>query len=63
VKTPRLVPERAPEDGLDAELDETWGHVTVEGFRAWNGTPNGNATAVMLTSTGQRLFATSSQGQ
>jgi hypothetical protein len=37
--------------------------VTVEGFRARNGTPNGNATAVMLTSTGQRLFAASSQGQ
>jgi hypothetical protein len=37
--------------------------VTVEGFRARNGTPNGNATAVVLTSTGQRLFAASSQGQ
>ena len=37
--------------------------VTVEGFRARNGTPNGNATAVVMTTTGQRLFAASSQGQ
>jgi hypothetical protein len=33
------------------------------GFRTRNGTRNGNATAVMLTSTGQRLFAASSYGQ
>ena len=37
--------------------------VTVEGFRARNGKNIGNATAVILTSTGQRLFAASSQGQ
>jgi len=37
--------------------------VTVEGFRARNGKNIGNATAVILASTGQRLFAASSQGQ
>ena len=37
--------------------------VTVNGFRARNGKNLGNATAVILTSTGQRLFAASSQGQ
>ena len=37
--------------------------VTVDGFRARNGKNIGNATAVTLTSTGQRLFAASSQGQ
>lgn len=37
--------------------------VTVEGFRARTGKNIGNATAVILTSTGQRLFAASSQGQ
>jgi hypothetical protein len=37
--------------------------VTVDGFLARNGKPMGNATAVMLASTGQRLFAASSQGQ
>jgi hypothetical protein len=37
--------------------------VTVDGFLARNGRPMGNATAVMLASTGQRLFAASSQGQ
>ena len=31
--------------------------VTVEGFHAKNGTPNGNARVVTLSSTGQRLFA------
>lgn len=31
--------------------------VTVEGFHAKNGSPNGNARVVTLTSTGQRLFA------
>ena len=30
--------------------------VTVEGSRARNGTPLGNAAAVFLTATGQRLF-------
>lgn len=34
--------------------------VTVDGFRARNGTSTGNATAVVLTNTGQRLFAASS---
>lgn len=37
--------------------------VTVEGFRARSGKSIGNATAVMLAGTGQRLFAASSQGQ
>jgi hypothetical protein len=35
--------------------------VTVDGFKARNGTPNGNATSVMMTSTGKKLFAASSQ--
>lgn len=37
--------------------------VTVDGFKARNGQPLGNATSVMLTNTGQKLFAASSQGQ
>ena len=37
--------------------------VTVEGSRARDGSNNGNVKAVTLTSTGQRLFAASSQGQ
>ncbi len=37
--------------------------VTVDGFQARTGKSIGNATAVMLASTGQRLFAASSQGQ
>ncbi len=37
--------------------------VTVDGYKARNGTPNGNATAVVMTSTGQRLFAAQAQGQ
>ena len=37
--------------------------VTVEASRAKNGSSNGNARAVTLKSTGQRLFAASSQGQ
>jgi hypothetical protein len=35
--------------------------VTVEGSLARDGTPYGNARTVMLTSTGKRLFAASSQ--
>lgn len=35
--------------------------VTVEASRARNGSPNANARAVTLSSTGQRLFAASSQ--
>jgi hypothetical protein len=31
--------------------------VTVEGFHAKNGSPNGNARVVTLSSTGKRLFA------
>lgn len=31
--------------------------VTVEGFHAKNGTPNGNARVVTLNATGERLFA------
>jgi len=37
--------------------------VTVEGFRARSGKNIGNAATVILASTGQRLFAASSQGQ
>jgi DNA/RNA endonuclease YhcR with UshA esterase domain len=37
--------------------------VTVEGSRARDGSNNGNVKAVTLASTGQRLFAASSQGQ
>ena len=37
--------------------------VTVDGFQARTGKSIGNATAVILASTGQRLFAASSQGQ
>lgn len=37
--------------------------VTVEGSRARNGTPNANARVVILKTTGQKLFAASSQGQ
>jgi hypothetical protein len=36
--------------------------VTVEGSLAKDGSPTGNARAVILTATGQRLFAASSQG-
>jgi len=37
--------------------------VTVEASRARDGSSNGNARVVILKSTGQRLFAASSQGQ
>jgi hypothetical protein len=37
--------------------------VTVEGFRSRDKSNVGNARVVLLTSTGQRLFAASSQGQ
>jgi len=37
--------------------------VTVEASRAKNGSNNANARVVTLKSTGQRLFAASSQGQ
>ena len=36
--------------------------VTVEGSMAKDGSPTGNARAVVLTSSGQKLFAGSSQG-
>ncbi len=36
--------------------------VTVEGSLAKDGSPTGNARTVLLTKTGQRLFAASSQG-
>ena len=36
--------------------------VTVEGSLAKDGSPTGNARAVVLADTGQRLFAASSQG-
>jgi hypothetical protein len=35
--------------------------VTVEGSLARDGSPTGNARVVLLTETGQRLFAASSQ--
>ena len=35
--------------------------VTVDGFKARNGTSNGNATSVTMTNTGKKLFAASSQ--
>ena len=37
--------------------------VTVEGFHAKNGSHNGNAQVVVLTETGDRLFAASSAGR
>lgn len=37
--------------------------VTVEGTRARDGTNNANARVIVLNSTGERLFAASSQGQ
>ena len=37
--------------------------VTIEGTRAKNGTTNANAQVVIMVSTGQKLFAGSSQGQ
>ncbi len=36
--------------------------VTVEGSLAKDGSPTGNARAVMMAATGKRLFAASSQG-
>ena len=36
--------------------------VTVEGSLAKDGSPTGNARAVVMAATGQRLFAASSQG-
>jgi hypothetical protein len=36
--------------------------VSVEGSLAKDGSPTGNARAVVLTATGKRLFAASSQG-
>ena len=37
--------------------------VTVDAFKARSGDPIGNATSVVMASTGQKLFAASSQGQ
>ena len=37
--------------------------VTIEGTRAKNGSTNANAAAVIIASTGQKLFAGSSQPQ
>jgi hypothetical protein len=37
--------------------------VTVDGTRAKNGAPHGNARSVILTSTGKKLGAGSSEGQ
>jgi hypothetical protein len=37
--------------------------VTVEGYRAWERKNLGNARAVILTKTGQKLFAASSAGK
>ena len=36
--------------------------VTIEGFRARDGSNNGNAQVVVLTNTGQRLFAAPQSG-
>ena len=36
--------------------------VTVEGSLAKDGSPTGNARTVVMTNTGKRLFAASSQG-
>ena len=37
--------------------------VSVEGYRSWDRKNTGNARAVMLTKTGQKLFAASSAGK
>ena len=37
--------------------------VSVEGYRSWDRKNTGNARAVILTKTGQKLFAASSAGQ
>ncbi len=37
-------------------------NISIEGFRAKDGSNNGNAQVVILTKTGQRLFAGSSKG-
>jgi hypothetical protein len=37
--------------------------VTVEGYRSWERMNTGNARSVVLTKTGQRLFAASSAGK
>jgi hypothetical protein len=37
--------------------------VTVDGFKARSGNPIGNATSVVMASTGRKLFAASSQEQ
>jgi DNA/RNA endonuclease YhcR with UshA esterase domain len=37
--------------------------VTVDGYRSWDRKHTGNARAVVLTKTGQKLFAASSAGQ
>lgn len=37
--------------------------VSVEGYRSWASQHTGNARAVVLTKTGQRLFAASSAGK
>ena len=37
--------------------------ITVEGFRAKDGSHHANTRSVLLTSTGKKLFAASSQGQ
>ena len=50
------------EGRLDADALKIGDVVTVEGGRAKNGTNLANARVVTLASTGQRLFAASSQG-
>ena len=37
--------------------------VSVDGYRSWDRKLTGNARAVVLTKTGQKLFAASSAGQ
>ena len=48
--------------GWSRKTLKTGDKVTVEGTLARNGSPVGNARAVTLDATGQRLFAASSQG-
>ncbi len=49
-------------EGWTRNALQVGGVVTVEGFRARDGSNVGNARVVILASTGQRLFAVSSRG-
>ena len=54
-------PNRLIREGWSRDTLKLGSKVTVEGSLARNGTPLGNARAVILTDTGQRLFAGSSE--